>query len=452
MTGSGGSGGTAITSGAGDFGVATSQCGSVLTGVVTKTNGVPFTSAATTAIGISGATIPLLNGANTWSGQQNMSGAGLTSQTVPVGSLATTGSASSTTYLSGTGAWGTPAGGSGYPNGSPPQFGGFSGTNTAEAETLSGDAAFTRAGANSYTIAVTKTGGVAFTSAATTAIGTSGATIPLLNGANTWSGVQTVTNSDWKLLRSSTGATTFTSANSGASNFTLTFPAATDTLVDLAGTQTLTNKSIAASQITTGTFGGTYTFTNGPTMSAANISATTLPVGSINATGTASSSTYLRGDGSWNTPSGSGTNPIYVHTLSAGTAATMVVNSSSQAGFDWDYESPTGAFTFTTLGTSGMTDGQQVELVVINSGTGNTVTWAPGSGITLKTIILGDSASTAGQVCTPPVTGKVWYLGQYKSAYSTFTLLSCGTDPPPASIGVGFGGLGRLRSLHQHSF
>lgn len=95
-----------------------------------------------------------------------------------------------------------------------------------------------------------------------TAIGTSGATVPLLNGANAWSGVQTFTNSDIALLGSSTGATTFTSANAGASNFTLTFPAVTDTLVTLAATQTLTNKSIDAGQLSgtvaTGRISGSY--------------------------------------------------------------------------------------------------------------------------------------------------------------------------------------------------
>jgi hypothetical protein len=36
-----------------------------------KTNGVPFQTGATTAVGTSGATIPLLNGTNVWSGQQS---------------------------------------------------------------------------------------------------------------------------------------------------------------------------------------------------------------------------------------------------------------------------------------------------------------------------------------------------------------------------------------------
>lgn len=74
--------------------------------------------------------------------------------------------------------------------------------------------------------------------ACTANTGTSGATVPFLNGANTWSGVQTYTNSDFKLLGSSTGATTFTSANAGASNFTITVPAATDTIAELGQTQT----------------------------------------------------------------------------------------------------------------------------------------------------------------------------------------------------------------------
>lgn len=55
-------------------------------------------------------------------------------------------------------------------------------------------------------------------------------TLAELNLAQTWTAAQTFTNSDIKLLGSSTGATTFTSANAGASNFTLTFPAITSTL------------------------------------------------------------------------------------------------------------------------------------------------------------------------------------------------------------------------------
>lgn len=71
-------------------------------------------------------------------------------------------------------------------------------------------------------------------------IGTSGATIGLLNGINTWSALQTFGNSDIALTGSSTGVTTFTSANAGGSNFTITVPAATDTLSLLGTAQTFT--------------------------------------------------------------------------------------------------------------------------------------------------------------------------------------------------------------------
>lgn len=64
--------------------------------------------------------------------------------------------------------------------------------------------------------------------------------------ANSWSGLQTYQNSMLAMLGSSTGKTTITSANAGASNFTLTLPAVTDTLATLTATQTLTNKTLVA--------------------------------------------------------------------------------------------------------------------------------------------------------------------------------------------------------------
>lgn len=58
--------------------------------------------------------------------------------------------------------------------------------------------------------------------------------------AMTVSALYTFTNSDFAMLGSSTGTTTFTSSNAGSSNFTLTFPAVTETLAGLgAADQTL---------------------------------------------------------------------------------------------------------------------------------------------------------------------------------------------------------------------
>jgi hypothetical protein len=65
-------------------------------------------------------------------------------------------------------------------------------------------------------------------------------TTAVLGTAQTWTGAQTFTNNDLILLGSSTGSTTFHSANSGASNFTLTFPAVTDTTAVLGTVQTWT--------------------------------------------------------------------------------------------------------------------------------------------------------------------------------------------------------------------
>jgi hypothetical protein len=70
-----------------------------------------------------------------------------------------------------------------------------------------------------------------------------------LSHANIWTAVQTFTNSDLRLLGSSTGYNTFTSANSSATNYTTTVPAITDTLVTLTATQTLSNKTLTAPAI-----------------------------------------------------------------------------------------------------------------------------------------------------------------------------------------------------------
>lgn len=90
------------------------------------------------------------------------------------------------------------------------------------------------------------TGGTTFTSANagasnyTATFPANTGTVAELNLAQTWTAVQTITNSDLKLLGSSTGATTFTSANAGASNYTATIPANTGTIAELNLAQTWT--------------------------------------------------------------------------------------------------------------------------------------------------------------------------------------------------------------------
>jgi hypothetical protein len=71
-----------------------------------------------------------------------------------------------------------------------------------------------------------------------------------ISGATSNGTTITFANNDLILGGSSTGTTTFSSANAGASNFTITVPAVTDTLATLAANQTFT---------------GTITFSNSPT-------------------------------------------------------------------------------------------------------------------------------------------------------------------------------------------
>ena len=71
------------------------------------------------------------------------------------------------------------------------------------------------------------------------------------------------------LTGSSTGVDSLTTANAGASNHTITIPSATDTLVNLAGTQTLTNKSIATTELT-GTLKSEYMWTVPSNVTVAN--------------------------------------------------------------------------------------------------------------------------------------------------------------------------------------
>jgi hypothetical protein len=128
-----------------------------------------------------------------------------------------------------------------------------------------------------------------------------------------------------------------------ASTFNLNVPATSSTIATLTGTETFTNKTLTSPTLTTPVLGtpssGTLT------------SCTGLPVGGITATGTPSSTTFLRGDSSWAT--------IATNAISNGTS-NVTVNSSG------------GTITAATAGTTAITvDTSQ------NVGIGNTPSsWA----------------------------------------------------------------------------
>lgn len=103
-------------------------------------------------------------------------------------------------------------------------------TFTAGTYTLTGTAAKTLNFTNSLTLSGTDATTMTFPA-------TSG-TVDTLNSAVTYTAAKTFTNSDLLLLGSSTGATTFTSANASATAFTATVPANTGTLAELNLAQT----------------------------------------------------------------------------------------------------------------------------------------------------------------------------------------------------------------------
>src|SRR5580700_311238 len=81
--------------------------------------------------------------------------------------------------------------------------------------------------------------GSALGTAAAQNTGTSGATIPLLNGTNTWSAVQSINSGDLSLKGATSGTITLNAAATAGSN-TMTIPANTSTLMCVARVQTLT--------------------------------------------------------------------------------------------------------------------------------------------------------------------------------------------------------------------
>lgn len=87
---------------------------------------------------------------------------------------------------------------------------------------------------------------------------TSSDTLAGLGTTQTFTAVQTFTNSDIALLGSSTGATTFTSANASASNFTLTFPAITATVTTTIASGTA---ALNTTIVNSGACSSTQTFT-----------------------------------------------------------------------------------------------------------------------------------------------------------------------------------------------
>ena len=97
--------------------------------------------------------------------------------------------------------------------------------------------------------------------------------VAAVGAAQTFTAAKTFTNSDLLLLGSSTGATTFTSANASATNYTLTIPANTGTVAELNLAETFsavqtfgTNISIGGQTATGATGTGNVVFSASPSL------------------------------------------------------------------------------------------------------------------------------------------------------------------------------------------
>lgn len=263
--------------------------GTLTLGVAGTSGGVPYFSNGTTlsSSGVLAANMPVIGGGTGGSlGVGTISGSGTIFATVsgiftPGDCVSVVSAGGGVNFIDAGGPCTTGGASGSVTAGTTGQLAKYTGTTAVGSFALGGDCTF-----SGTSITCTKSNGVSLslggtltTAAALTTTGAGAPTLafpgssftythPANSGtlaevgfAQTWTAAQTFTNSDLLLLGSSTGATTFTSANSSATNYTLTLPAATDTIADLAGAQTFTNKTLTAPTLTSPTVTGAFTAT-----------------------------------------------------------------------------------------------------------------------------------------------------------------------------------------------
>ena len=258
------------------------------------------------------------------------------------------------------------------------------------------------------------------------------ATLVYSGGSYTWTGTNTYNGNiilgtgvlqspagGIQIQGSGAGVTQFQSANASGTNYTLTFPAITDTLVTLTATQTLTNKTLTSPILTTPNLGTPTVLTL--------TSATGLPIAGITGLGTGVATALaanVSGSGAICLASGSacgggGTGNAAASHTPAYAASLALACTSATAGTQDSFVvgQLTGNITLTI---SGCTPAQKVSVDLQQNGsTVETVSWSTGfSGGPTMTQTLG--AHTVG----------------------TFYVNNAGTTVIPAAPGVALSGPG----------
>lgn len=125
-------------------------------------------------------------------------------------------------------------------------------------------------------------------------------------------------------------------------------------------------------------------------------------------------------------------------------AATMAVTSAAIPYIDTDYVALAANITLTTPTATAMADGQEIYLIASTSGTPYTIGFSPGTSVTLKSLVPGDSGTPgAAAACgTVPSTGTAWFKWRYTSSGGLLTLISCGINPPAGGQAISAGGTG----------